>query len=251
LGHGPGSLADACAKAARPKGLRLIGPNCIGVVAPRARLNTSFTASTPQAGDLALISQSGAIVAGMVEWANLREVGFSAIASLGDMLDVDVSDLLDFFALDRATRAILLYIEAISDARKFMSAARAAARTKPVVVVKSGRHAQAAKAAQTHTGALAGADAVYDAAFRRAGLLRVRDLEELFAAAETLGRLKPFFGRRLAILTNGGGIGVLAVDRLPDLGGSTRRCRPSGRARTRSTSSATPTRRDTLALSKS
>src|SRR6516164_6940072 len=181
LGHGPGSLAQACAKAARPKGLRLVGPNCIGVLAPRARLNTSFTASMPQAGDLALISQSGAIVAGMVEWAKVRDVGFSAIASLGDMVDVDVSDLLDFFALDRATRAILLYIESITDPRKFMSAARAAARTKPVVVVKSGRHVQGAMAAQTHTGALAGADAVYDAAFRRAGLLRVLDLEELFA----------------------------------------------------------------------
>ena len=207
LRHGPGSLADADVKAARPKGLRLIGPNCLGVLAPRVKLNASFAASMPQPGDLALISQSGAIVAGMVEWANLRDVGFSAIASLGDMVDVDVSDLLDFFALDRATRAILLYVEAIPDARKFMSAARAAARTKPVVVVKSGRHAQGAKAAQTHTGALAGADAVYDAAFRRAGLLRVRDIEELFAAAETLGRLKPFSGRRLAILTNGGGIG--------------------------------------------
>ena len=119
-----------------------------------------------------------------------------------------------------ATRAILLYIELINNARKFMSAARAAARIKPVVVVKSGRHAQGAKAAQTHTGALAGPDAVYDAAFRRAGLLRVLDLDELFAAAETLGRVRPFPGKRLAILTNGGGIGVLAVDRLVDLGGT-------------------------------
>jgi Acyl-CoA synthetase (NDP forming) len=128
-------------------------------------------------------------------------------------------DLLDFFALDGATRAILLYVESINNARKFMSAARAAARIKPVVVVKSGRHAQGAKAAQTHTGALAGSDAVYEAAFRRAGLLRVLDLDELFAAAETLGRVRPFLGKRLAILTNGGGIGVLAVDRLVDLGG--------------------------------
>ena len=119
-----------------------------------------------------------------------------------------------------ATRAILLYVESINNARKFMSAARAAARIKPVVVVKSGRHAQGAKAAQTHTGALAGSDAVYDAAFRRAGLLRVLDLDELFAAAETLGRVRPFLGKRLAILTNGGGIGVLAVDRLVDLGGT-------------------------------
>jgi acetyltransferase len=136
------------------------------------------------------------------------------------MIEVDIGDLLDFFALDRPTRAILLYIESIKDARKFMSAARAAARTKPVVVVKSGRHALAAKAAQTHTGALAGADAVYEAAFLRAGLLRVLDLEDLFAAAEALGRVRPFAGNRLAILTNGGGIGVLAVDRLVDFQGT-------------------------------
>ena len=190
------------------------------MLAPGAKLNASFAASMPRSGDLALISQSGAIAAGLVEWAATRAVGFSAVVSLGDSVDVDFGDLLDYFALDRATRAILLYVESIKDARKFMSAARAAARTKPVVVVKSGRHAQGAKAAQTHTGALAGADAVYDAAFRRAGLLRVLDLEELFAAAETLGRLRPFSGKRLAILTNGGGIGVLAVDRLMDLGGT-------------------------------
>ena len=124
-------------------------------------------------GDLALISQSGAVAAGLVEWAAQRQVGFSAVVSLGDKVDVDFGDCLDYFAADRATRAILLYIEAVNDARKFMSAARAAARTKPVVVIKSGRHAQGAKAAATHTGALAGSDAVYDAAFRRAGLLRV------------------------------------------------------------------------------
>src|SRR5262249_35290436 len=191
-----------------------------GVLAPRNRLNASFAASTPPVGDLALISQSGAIVAGLVDWSLMHDIGFSAVVSLGDKIDVDFSDLLDFFALDRATRAILLYVESISNARKFMSAARAAARIKPVVVVKSGREAQGAKAAQTHTGALAGADAVYDAAFRRAGLLRVLDLDELFAAAETLGRVQPFPGKRLAILTNGGGVGVLAVDRLADLGGT-------------------------------
>jgi len=143
----------------------------------------------------------------------------SAVVSLGDSIDVDFGDLLDFFAMDRRTRAILLYIESIKDARKFMSAARAAARVKPVVVVKSGRMAQGAKAAATHTGALAGADAVYDAAFRRAGILRVSDLRELFDCAETLGRVGPPPGKRLAILTNGGGIGVLAIDRLVELGG--------------------------------
>ena len=220
LGHGTGSLADACEKAARVTGLRLVGPNCLGILAPRAKLNASFAARMPPVGDLALVSQSGAITAGLIEWSAAHGIGFSAAVSLGDKVDVDFGDLLDFFALDVATRAILLYIELINNARKFMSAARAAARIKPVVVVKSGRHAQGAKAAQTHTGALAGADSVYDAAFRRAGLLRVLDLDELFAAAETLGRVQPFSGKRLAILTNGGGIGVLAVDRLADLGGT-------------------------------
>ena len=220
LGHGAGSLADACERAARATGLRLLGPNCLGVLSSRAKLNASFAARMPPAGDLALVSQSGAIAAGLLEWSAAHDIGFSAAVSLGDQIDVDFGDLLDFFALDGATRAILLYVESINNARKFMSAARAASRTKPVVVVKSGRHAQGAKAAATHTGALAGSDAVYEAAFRRAGLLRVLDLDELFAAAETLGRMRPFAGKRLAILTNGGGIGVLAVDRLVDLGGT-------------------------------
>ena len=231
LGHGTGSLAEAARQAARAHGLRLIGPNSLGVLVPRARLNASFASRSPRAGDLALISQSGAIAAGMIEWAAQRDVGFSAIVSLGDQADVDFGDLLDFFALDRGTRAILLYIESIGDARKFMTAARAAARIKPVVVVKSGRHRQGARAAATHTGALAGADAVYDAAFRRAGLLRVLDLDELFAAAETLGRLRGVPGKRLAILTNGGGIGVLAVDRLADLGGTLAELAPETTAR--------------------
>jgi acetyltransferase len=219
LGHGTGSLAEAAERSARAHGMRLIGPNCLGVMVPSARFNASFAAHMPRAGDLALISQSGAIVAGMAEWSVRHAIGFSALVSIGDQIDVDVGDLLDFFALDAATRTILLYIEAVKDARKFMSAARAAARAKPVIIVKSGRHAQAAKAAATHTGALAGSDAVYEAAFRRAGVLRVGDLEELFEAAETLGRLRPYSGKRLAVLTNGGGVGVLAIDRLVDLGG--------------------------------
>src|SRR6516164_3896234 len=220
LGHGPGSLAEGCERAARATGLRVVGPNCLGVMAPRAGLNASFAARMPPAGDLALISQSGAITAGVVEWSAVHAIGFSAVVSLGDKIDVDFGDLLDFFALEGRTRAILLYVESISNARKFMSAARAAARVKPVVVIKSGRHTQSAKAAQTHTGALAGSDAVYDAAFRRAGLLRVFDLDELFAATETLGSIRRLWGKRLAILTNGGGIGVLAGDALADLGGT-------------------------------
>jgi acetyltransferase len=219
LGHGAGSLADAAERVAQKCGMRLIGPNCLGIMMPGTNLNASFSAHMPGPGNLALISQSGAIAAGMVDWAAQRAVGFSGIVSIGDQLDVDIADLLDYFALDRKTRAILLYVEAIKDARKFMSAARAAARIKPVVVVKSGRMAQGARAAATHTGALAGSDAVYDAAFRRAGILRVSDLRELFDCAETLGRVESPPGKRLAILTNGGGIGVLAVDRLVELGG--------------------------------
>jgi acetyltransferase len=220
LGHGPGSIAESVEKAARETGLRIIGPNCLGVLAPAAKLNASFASRMPRAGDLALISQSGAIAAGLVEWGAEHGVGFSAIVSVGDQLDVDVGDLLDYFALDRSTRAILLYVEAVKDARKFMSAARAAARIKPVVVVKAGRLAAGAKAAATHTGALAGSDAVYAAAFRRAGLLRVDNLAELFDAAETLGGIRSLDGKRLAILTNGGGLGVLAVDQLVEHGGT-------------------------------
>ena len=219
LGHGPGSLADAAERVARKYHMRLIGPNCLGIMVPGVSLNASFSAHMPGEGNLALISQSGAIAAGMVDWAAQRAVGFSGIVSIGDQLDVDIADLLDYFALDGKTRAILLYIEAIKDARKFMSAARAAARIKPVVVVKSGRMAQGAKAAATHTGALAGSDAVYDAAFQRAGVVRVTDLRELFDCAETLGRVNSPSGKRLAILTNGGGLGVLAIDRLVEFGG--------------------------------
>ena len=220
LGHGPGSLTEAVALAARAHKLRIVGPNCLGIMFPTVSLNASFAARHPAIGSLALISQSGAIAAAMVDWGAEKSVGFSGIVSIGDQIDIDVADLLDYFALDDKTRAILLYIEAIADARKFMSAARAAARLKPVVVVKSGRMAQGAKAAATHTGALAGSDAVYDAAFRRAGLLRVLDLRELFDCAELLGRhVRAPEGKNLAILTNGGGLGILAVDRLVELGG--------------------------------
>ena len=215
-----GSIAEAVEQTARAHKLRIVGPNCLGIMFPEIGLNASFAARHPTRGSLALISQSGAIAAAMVDWGAEKSVGFSGIVSIGDQLDVDVADLLDYFALDDKTRAILLYVEAVTDARKFMSAARAAARLKPVVVVKSGRMAQGAKAAATHTGALAGSDAVYDAAFRRAGLLRVLDLRELFDCAELLGRhVRAPDGKRLAVLTNGGGLGILAVDRLAELGG--------------------------------
>lgn len=218
LGHGEGSLAERMHAAARATGLRIIGPNCLGVIAPHAALNASFAAVMPQTGGIAVISQSGAIAAAMAEWGMRHDIGFSAIVSVGDQIDVDVGDLLDFFALDQHTHAILLYVESVKEGRKFMSAARAAARVKPVVVIKSGRHDEGRRAAATHTGALAGSDAVYDAAFRRAGLLRVQDMAELFAAAQTLAHCRSIEGNRLAILTNGGGFGVLAVDSLVDQG---------------------------------
>jgi acetyltransferase len=231
LGRGAGSPAEAMLRSAREHGLRVVGPNCLGVIVPGIRLNATFAADTPPAGDLALISQSGGVGAAFVEWGAARAIGFSAMVSIGDASDVDFADLLDYFALDRGTRAILLYVESITDARKFMSAARAAARAKPVLVIKSGRHSQAAQAAATHTGALAGSDAVYDAAFRRAGLLRALDLGDLFAAAGTLAHVAALRGNRLAILTNGGGIGVLATDRLLDLGGTLAELSPDTKAR--------------------
>ena len=217
--HGEGSLASQLREIAAHTGIRVVGPNCLGVLSPVGGLDASFSAYPARKGDLAVISQSGAVAAALTAFAAGRGIGFSGLVSIGDMADVDFAALLDWFALDGATRAILLYVESIRDAKGFMSAARAASRVKPVIVIKAGRNPRAAKAAATHTGAMAGSDAVYDAAFRRAGLLRVRDINELFEAAEALGRVAPFPGDRLAILTNGGGIGVLAVDDLIDLGG--------------------------------
>jgi len=212
-------LQQSLIEAAKRHQLRIIGPNCLGILVPGIGLNASFSHMSPKAGHLAFIAQSGAIVTSVVDWAASRGIGFSHLVSLGDKVDVDFGDMLDYLANDRETHAILLYIEAITDARKFMSAARAAARMKPVVVVKAGRHAESARAVASHTGALAGEDAVYDAAFRRAGLLRVFSLEELFDAVETLATAQTPKGDRLAVLTNGGGIGVLATDALIDQGG--------------------------------
>jgi acetyltransferase len=212
-------LKQAMLERARPHCFRIIGPNCLGIAVPGIGLNANFGLSKPSAGNLAFLSQSGALVTGILDWAASRGLGFSSVVSMGDMTDVDVGDLLDFLAADEATSAILLYLETIPAARKFMSAARSAARAKPVIAIKTGRSKESARAATTHTGALAGGDAAVDAAFRRAGVLRVDELEELFAAAETLGWLKPLAGNELLILTNGGGAGVLAVDALIKSGG--------------------------------
>ncbi|MGZ5850827.1 MAG: bifunctional acetate--CoA ligase family protein/GNAT family N-acetyltransferase, partial [Methyloceanibacter sp.] len=202
-----------------PSCLRIIGPNCLGIAVPALGLNANFGFNQPVPGKLAFLSQSGALVTGVLDWAAAHGIGFSYVVSMGDMADVDVGDLLDMLASDISTAAILLYLETIPAARKFMSAARSASRAKPVIVIKSGRHAASARAAATHTGALAGNDAAVDAAFRRAGLVRVGDLEDLFVAAETLTCLKPIARNTLLIVTNGGGAGILAVDDLIDSGG--------------------------------
>lgn len=206
-------------QAAKPHLLRIIGPNCLGFISPARGINASFAHLTPAPGRIALVAQSGAVAAAAIDWAHAQGIGFSHIVTIGDAADVDFGDLLDYLALDAATHAILLYVESIHDARKFMTAARIASRNKPVVVVKTGRSAAGAKAAFSHTGALAGADAVYDAAFRRAGLLRVGELRELFEAVQTLGAGLTARGDRLAILTNGGGAGVMATDALEARGG--------------------------------
>jgi acetyltransferase len=216
---GPRELDDAIFAAAQRYDMRLLGPNCLGVIVPGAGLDASFAHTSALKGDLALVSQSGAIVTAVLDWAKARGIGFSHLVSLGNMIDVDVDDLLDHLATDAKVRAILLYLEGIRDARSFMSAARAAARVKPVIILKAGRHPEGARAAASHTGAMAGSDAVYDEAFERAGVVRVADLGDLFEAAGVLSRIGRISGERLAILTNGGGAGVLAVDRVRDLGG--------------------------------
>jgi acetyltransferase len=205
--------------AARPHLLRVVGPNCLGIAVPGIGVNATFAPTDIRSGNIAFLTQSGAMATTVLDWALPRGIGFSAIVSMGDMSDVDFGDLLDYFVFDEATHAILIYAEAITHARKFMSAARRIARIKPVIVVKGGRAAEGARAASSHTGALAGADVVYEAAFRRAGMLRVNEVEELFDAAATLARMSQQRGNRLAIVTNGGGAGVLATDRLIEEGG--------------------------------
>ena len=214
LGERGRALQGAALDAARPHLLRLVGPNCIGIMVPGIGLDASFSHLAPPAGEIAFVSQSGAIITAMLDWAAPRGIGFSHVVSLGDMADVDFGDMLDYLAADRNTRAVLLYVEGVTHGRKFMSAARAAARLKPVLVLKAGRSSAGARAASSHTGMLAGSDRVYDAAFRRAGILRVETMEELFDAAQTLALTGAQEGDRLAILTNGGGAGVLASDAL-------------------------------------
>jgi acetyltransferase len=212
--------ADAMLKAARPYLLRILGHNCVGLLVPGIGLNASFAPSGLRAGNIAFASQSGALCTAVLDWAAERDIGFSHFISLGNSADVDFGDVIDYLAQDRNTRSILLYIESIQHARKFLSACRAASRAKPIIAIKSGRNSQGAKAAASHTGALAGRDDVYEAALARGGVLRVDTTEELFEAVETLAHARPAAGEGLVILTNGGGLGVMAADALARRGGS-------------------------------
>ena len=211
-------LERAMLDAARRHGLRLLGPNCLGLMRPSIGLNATFARGQAHVGALGLVSQSGAVCTAMLDWAAPNGVGFSRVISLGGSTDVDFGEIVDFLANDPKTEHILLYIEGIRDARRFMSALRAAARVKPVILMKVGRQPAGSRAVVSHTGAMIGADDVFDAAVRRTGAVRVANIGQLVAAAQALShRVKPR-GARLAVVTNGGGPGVMAADRTADLG---------------------------------
>ncbi|OYU46080.1 MAG: GNAT family N-acetyltransferase [Burkholderiales bacterium PBB4] len=204
--------AEELKKIARREGVQLLGPNCLGIQRPRLQLNASAAGPLAQAGSLALVSQSGALTASILDWASNNAVGFSSVVSLGPHTAIDMAQVLDFLANDAQTQSIVVYMEGISNARRFMSALRSAANAKPVVVLKAGRKPAGNEAAQTHSGSIVGSDEVFDSALRRAGAVRVRSFVELFSAAKCLAsRYRPV-GKRLAIVTNGGGPGVLAAD---------------------------------------
>ncbi|MDR3477461.1 MAG: bifunctional acetate--CoA ligase family protein/GNAT family N-acetyltransferase [Gammaproteobacteria bacterium] len=211
------ALEQAMLAAARRANVRLMGPNCLGLMRPHIRMNATFDNNFAVPGTIALLSQSGAITSGVLDWAMEREMGFSTIASLGNNADIDFGDALDYLALDPYTKSILLYIEGVNRPRHFMSALRTAARMKPVIAIKAGKNSQGARAALSHTGALIGGDDVFDAALSRAGAVRVMKIEDLFSASEVLSSHKKITGNRLAIITNGGGIGVMAADRAAEL----------------------------------
>lgn len=212
-------LEDQIREIRKKYAMRIIGPNCVGIIRPNIGLNASFLKARPEPGNIAFISQSGALGSAILDWAVNAHIGFSMFASLGSMIDVDFGDLIDFLGDDPDTRSIMIYMESVGNAKKFMSAARGFARNKPIIVVKPGRFAESAKAALSHTGSMASDDNVYDAAFKRAGVVRVKDVGDLFNSAEVLDSRHLPRGRRLAIVTNAGGPGVMATDELIELGG--------------------------------
>lgn len=212
------TLECAVLENARRYGVRLLGPNCLGIMRPDRGLNATFNKGSANIGNLAFVSQSGALCTAILDWAQTNDVGFSSLVSLGSTADVDFGEILDYLVTDQQTQNILLYIEGIRNARSFMSSLRAAARIKPVILVKVGRHAAGSKAAMSHTASLVGSDDAFDAAVRRAGVVRVQTITQLFSAAKALSCGFHPSGNRLAIVTNGGGPGVMATDQAIDLG---------------------------------
>lgn len=212
-------LEDEVVGIAHEYGIRVLGPNCLGYTRPGMGLNVTFAHVVPEGGKVAFLSQSGALGTSVLDWAAANHIGFSAFVSVGSMADVDFGDMIDYFGKDPRTGSIMLYVESITDARKFMSAARRFARTKPIFVLKSGRTARSALAAASHTGAMAGDDTLYSAAFRRAGVVRGDEISDLFDCTEALSRSGSLPGPRLGILTNAGGPGVMACDVLMRLDG--------------------------------
>jgi acetyltransferase len=211
--------------------LRILGPNSLGVMRPALGLNATFAATPARSGSVALVAQSGAMVSAVLDWADADELGFSSVVSLGNTLDVDFSDVLDFLTLDPATESIVLYVEGIRNARRLMSALRAAARSKPVIVLKAGRDAAGSRAAETHSSSMAGRDDVIDVALRRAGAVRVRTFVQLFSAAKCLSSRNRPTGNGLAVVTNGGGPGVMAADWADEVGVEMARLSPATLAR--------------------
>ena len=213
-GQGAQLQRELAASANRHKDVRVIGPNCLGILAPHVSLNASFAAGMPQPGRIAFISQSGALCTAVLDWALQEHIGFSNFVSVGNTVDVGIGDLIDYFAMDPKTDSIILYVESIKNPREFMSAARAFTRNKPIIAYKAGRFARSAEVAASHTGAMAGVDSVYEAAFKRAGIVRVNEMSDMFDCAELLARNKRPKGSRVAIVTNAGGPGVMATDEL-------------------------------------
>ncbi|MCJ7780218.1 MAG: CoA-binding protein, partial [Acidimicrobiia bacterium] len=212
------ALEDKARDLARSYGIRFLGPNCLGIIRPSVGLNATFGNNNASEGSIALVSQSGALCTAFLDWAESNDVGFSAVVSTGIAADVDFGDILDYLAGDPKTKSIILYVEGIQSARRFMSGLRAAARAKPVVVIKAGRHSEGAAASMSHTGALVGGDDAFTAAMNRSGVVRVQTISQVFAAAGTLSSRYRSSGDRVAIITNAGGPAVLAADHVSEVG---------------------------------
>src|SRR3990167_5534596 len=210
-------LEEAMLEKARQYHLHFVGPNCLGLMRPHSHVNATFDNNQAMPGSIALLSQSGAICAAMLDWALERNIGFSAIVSMGNSSDLDFGDMLEYLARDPLTQSIMLYIEGVHHPRGFMTGLRAAARVKPVIALKAGRHASGVRAVHSHTGALVGDDQVFSAALHRGGAVRVMDIDQLFTAAQVLSSERHTTGNRLTIITNGGGAGVMAADTASDL----------------------------------